>query len=83
MCIRDRCSNAGRPVSRTAYLHVDYRAVTPLNVDLVARARMDRVEGRKRWVTGELCRVDASGAGLGPAVAEAEGLFVELRPWHH
>ena len=72
------CANAGRPVSRTAYLHVDYRAVAPLNVDLIVRARIDRVEGRKRWVTGELRRLDA----VGHVVAEAEGLFVELRPWH-
>lgn len=72
------CANAGRPVSRTAYLHVDYRAVTPLNVPLVTRARIDRIEGRKRWVTGELRRDDPGGE----VVAEAEGLFVELRPWH-
>ncbi|MCO5310278.1 MAG: hypothetical protein M9891_13535 [Austwickia sp.] len=72
------CANAGRAVSRTAYLHVDYRAVAPLNVPLIARARIDRVEGRKRWVTGELRRSDAPEH----AVAEAEGLFVELRPWH-
>ena len=72
------CANAGRPASRTAYLHVDYRAIAPLNVPLVARARIDRVEGRKRWVSGELCRSDAPQQ----AVAESEGLFVELRPWH-
>ena len=42
------------------------------------RDRIDRVEGRKRWVTGELRRSDAPEH----AVAEAEGLFVELRPWH-
>ncbi|MCA0435083.1 MAG: histidine phosphatase family protein [Actinobacteria bacterium] len=71
-------SNAGRPPARTAYLHVDYRAIAPLNVPLIARARIDRVEGRKRWVTGELRRSDAPEQ----TVAEAEGLFVELRPWH-
>ena len=72
------CANAGRLVSRTAYLHIDYRAVAPLNVPLTVRARMDRVEGRKRFVTGELRRDDEAAQ----VVAEAEALFVELRPWH-
>lgn len=71
------CSNAARPPARTAYLHVDYRAVTPLNVPLTAHAWTSRVEGRKRWISGELRRTDD-----GVVVAEAEGLFVELRPWH-
>ena len=68
------CSNAGRPVARTAYLHVDYRAVTPLELPLQGAARIDRVEGRKRFVVGELRLGD-------DVVAEAEGLFIELRPW--
>lgn len=68
------CSNAGRPVARTAYLHVDYRAVTQLELPLQGAARIDRVEGRKRFVVGELRLGD-------DVVAEAEGLFIELRPW--
>lgn len=68
------CSNAGRAVARTAYLHVDYRAVTPLNVPLTVSARVDRLEGRKRFVVGELREGEQ-------VVAEAEGLFIELRSW--
>ncbi|WP_245921702.1 hotdog domain-containing protein [Nocardia nova] len=64
---------AGRPRSRTAYLHVNYRAITPLDRELTLTARFDREEGRKRFLTAEL----RDGETL---LADAEGLFVALRP---
>ena len=45
--------------------------MTPVGVELEVRVWMDRIEGRKRFVRGELKH--------GPVLcAEAEGLFVEL-----
>ncbi|MWA00855.1 PaaI family thioesterase [Actinomadura sp. LD22] len=69
-----RLANAGgRPISRTAYLRVDYRSITPLDRDLHAEAWFDREEGRKRFLRG----VILDGETL---CAEAEGLFVALKP---
>jgi acyl-coenzyme A thioesterase PaaI-like protein len=68
-----RLANTGRPRSRTAYLHVNYRAVTPIGPELRVSARVDRIEGRKRFVTGMIHHGDT-------LTADAEGLFVELRP---
>lgn len=65
---------AGRPISRTAFLHVDYRKVTPIDTPLAARGRVVRTEGRKAFVSAELC--DADGAVL----AESNGLMVRLLP---
>jgi acyl-coenzyme A thioesterase PaaI-like protein len=66
-----RLVNSHRSPSRTAYLKTDYRAVTPVGVQLEVRVWLDRIEGRKRFVRGELKD--------GPVLcAEAEGLFVEL-----
>lgn len=68
-------ANAGRPVVRTAYLHVNYRNVTPMRTQLTVHAHIDRIEGRKRYVVGELRLGDT-------LLADAESLFVELQPWH-
>jgi hypothetical protein len=65
---------ADRPVARTAYLKVDYRAITRVGVEHRVTSRIDRMEGRKRWITGEL--VDPAGV----VTAQAEGLFVQLLP---
>jgi acyl-coenzyme A thioesterase PaaI-like protein len=62
-----------RTMARTAYLHVNYRSVTPIGRRLRLEARLDRVEGRKRFVTGRLLDGDT-------VTADAEGLFVALRP---
>ncbi|MEO7398545.1 MAG: hotdog domain-containing protein [Ilumatobacteraceae bacterium] len=66
-------NGANRTVSRTAYLHVNYRMITRLGVELRFEATVDRIEGRKRWASGCLWEGDA-------LVADVEGLFVELRP---
>jgi acyl-coenzyme A thioesterase PaaI-like protein len=67
-------SAAGRPISRTAYLHVDYRAVTPIDRPLVSRGRIDRLDGRKAFITATM--TDADGAVL----SEANGLMIKLLP---
>lgn len=62
-----------RPVARTAYLHTNYRHVTRIDIEHTLEAEAGRVEGRKRFAT---CRLLHDGL----VVADAEALFVELRP---
>lgn len=62
-----------RPRARTAFLKVDYRAITPPDVELCIEGRVDRIEGRKRYVVGTLHAGDT-------LCAEAQALYVELRP---
>jgi acyl-coenzyme A thioesterase PaaI-like protein len=65
---------AGRPISRTAFLHVDYRKITPIDVPLLVRGRVSSTEGRKAYVSAEL--VD----GNETVLAEGTGLMVRLLP---
>ena len=65
----------GRPRSRTAYLHVDYRSVAMIDTELRVEAWLEHVEGRKRFLRGTLHDGDT-------LCAEATGLFVELKPGH-
>ncbi|OOK69571.1 thioesterase superfamily protein [Mycobacterium kansasii] len=65
---------AGRPISRTAFLHVDYRKITPIDAPLVVRGRVTRSEGRKAYVFAELVDSDET------LLAEANGLMVRLLP---
>ena len=44
---------AGAP-GLTVSLTVRYHKATPHSTPLEVRARLDRVEGRKRWVSGEV-----------------------------
>jgi hypothetical protein len=72
--VMGRIANAGsRAVARTAYLKVNYRNITPIGVELHVDATLDRIEGRKRWVTGRLFHE-------GTLLADADALFVELLP---
>ncbi|MFM9033244.1 MAG: PaaI family thioesterase [Mycobacterium sp.] len=64
----------GRPISRTAFLHVDYRNITPIDVPLTMRGWASRLEGRKTFVNAELIDPD------GRMLAEANGLMVRLLP---
>ncbi|HEV7580625.1 MAG TPA: PaaI family thioesterase [Mycobacterium sp.] len=64
---------AGRPISRTAFLHVDYRNVTPIDVRLLVRGRVTNIEGRKAFVSAELVDGDT-------VLAEGTGLMVRLLP---
>lgn len=61
-------------VARTAYLKVNYRRITPIDVELTIEASLDKIEGRKRWVTGRLYNP------AGELVSDAEGLFLQLLP---
>jgi acyl-coenzyme A thioesterase PaaI-like protein len=58
---------------RTAYLHVDYREIAPIEKQLQVDAGIDRTDGRKIFVTGRLLDGEA-------VLAEAEALFVRLLP---
>ena len=64
----------GRPISRTAFLHVDYRNVTPINTDLTVRGWLREAEGRKAFVNAELRDPD------GTLCAESHGFMVRLLP---
>jgi acyl-coenzyme A thioesterase PaaI-like protein len=65
---------AGRPISRTAFLHVDYRKVTPIDVPLTARGWVSETEGRKAFVNAELLDAEQN------LLAEANGLMIRLLP---
>lgn len=65
---------AGRPISRTAFLHVDYRKVTPIDTKLTARGWVRETEGRKAFVNAELRDPDEN------LLAEANGLMIRLLP---
>ncbi len=58
---------------RTAFLHVNYRKIAPIEKELQVDAGIDRIEGRKIFVSGRLLDGDA-------VLAEAEALFVKLKP---
>jgi hypothetical protein len=67
-------SAAGRPDSRTAYLHVDHRKITPTDEPLVSRAWIDSVDGRKIVVRATMTNSD------GNVLSEANGLMIKLLP---
>ena len=58
----------------TASLTVNYRKLTPIGVPLRYQGRCVRIDGRKVYPEGRLCRVDD-----GAVMAEAEGLFLKPR----
>ena len=67
-------SAAGRPISRTAYLHVDYRAVTSIDTPLISRGRIERLDGRKAFITATMTDSD------GTVLSDANGLMIKLLP---
>jgi acyl-coenzyme A thioesterase PaaI-like protein len=67
-----RLVNLGRERSCTAYLRVDYRHVTLLGRTIRVKAHVERVDGRKRYVSGALYDGDA-------VTAEGAALYVDLR----
>lgn len=67
-------SAAGRPISRTAYLYVDYRNVTPIEQPLTAHGRITGIEGRKAFLSATMTAAD------GTLLSEARGLMVRLLP---
>jgi acyl-coenzyme A thioesterase PaaI-like protein len=67
-------STAGFSPSRTAYLHVDYRNITPIDEPLTAHGRITEIDGRKAFVTATMTTAD------GTLLTEANGLMVRLLP---
>jgi acyl-coenzyme A thioesterase PaaI-like protein len=64
-----------RTICRTASLTVEYRAPIPVERDLTLTARVERTEGRKLWVSGQITdpeRLYAEARGLWVAVASYE-----------
>lgn len=68
-----RLANHRRPWARTARLQVDFRAPAPLHTELTVTARLVGQQGRKRFLGGTLHHGEV-------LVAEAEGLWIELKP---
>ncbi len=66
-------ATSGDAPSRTAYLHVNYRSITPVGRVLRVECRLDRREGRKAFMVGVLLDGDT-------VCADAEGLFLSLLP---
>jgi acyl-coenzyme A thioesterase PaaI-like protein len=64
---------SGSKAQRTAFLHVDYRQIAPVEKKLQVDAALDEVEGRKIFVSGRVLDGDA-------VLAEAHALFVKLKP---
>jgi acyl-coenzyme A thioesterase PaaI-like protein len=67
-------STAGVPPTRTAFLHVDYRSITPIDEPLTAQGRITDVDGRKFFVAASMT------AAGGTLLSEANGLMVRLLP---
>jgi len=60
--------------TRTAFLHVDYRKITPIDEALTAHGRITEIDGRKVFISATM--TDADGTRL----SEATGLMVLLLP---
>jgi acyl-coenzyme A thioesterase PaaI-like protein len=63
----------GGPRQRTAYLHINYRQVVPIDKELQIDAGVERVDGRKIFVSGRL-------SDGGTVLTDSEALFVLLKP---
>ncbi|SPM43310.1 thioesterase, partial [Mycobacterium numidiamassiliense] len=58
---------------RTAYLKIDYRNIVPIDKELQFDGGIDRLDGRKIFVSGRLTDGDT-------LLTEADALFVRLKP---
>lgn len=67
-------TSAGIRPTRTAFLHVDYRNITPIDEPLTARGRITDVDGRKVFIDATMTAAD------GTLLTEASGLMVRLLP---
>ncbi|MBV8788407.1 MAG: PaaI family thioesterase [Mycobacterium sp.] len=67
-------STAGTPPTRTAYLHVDYRSITPIDEPLTAGGHITDIDGRKIFISASMTASD------GTLLSEANGLMVRLLP---
>jgi acyl-coenzyme A thioesterase PaaI-like protein len=64
---------SGSKAQRTAFLHIDYRKIAPVEKELQVDGGIDGIEDRKIFVSGRLLDGDA-------VLAEAHALFVKLKP---
>ena len=67
-------TSAGIRPTRTAYLHVDYRKITPIDEPLIARGAISDADGRKVFISSTMTAAD------GTLLSEATGLMVRLLP---
>jgi acyl-coenzyme A thioesterase PaaI-like protein len=67
-------STANTPPTRTAYLHVDYRSITPIDQPLTAHGRITDIDGRKIFISASMTAADDT------LLSEANGLMVRLLP---
>ena len=67
-------SAAGRPISRTAYLHVDYRKITPIDEPLGRAGVSTRSTDGRRSSSATMTDSD------GTVLSEANGLMIRLLP---
>jgi acyl-coenzyme A thioesterase PaaI-like protein len=67
-------TGASCPPTRTAFLHVDYRNITPIEEPLTARGRITEIDGRKIFISASMTAAD------GKLLSEATGLMVRLLP---
>jgi acyl-coenzyme A thioesterase PaaI-like protein len=63
----------GNPRQRTAYLKINYRNIVPIEKELQFDAGVDRVDGRKVFVSAQLTDGDT-------LLSDADALFVRLKP---
>jgi acyl-coenzyme A thioesterase PaaI-like protein len=61
------------PYQRTAFLHINYRQIVPVEKELHVDAGIERIDGRKIFVDGRITDGDV-------LLADGEALFVRLRP---
>jgi acyl-coenzyme A thioesterase PaaI-like protein len=61
------------PYQRTAHLGIDYRKIVPIERELQVEAGIDRIDGRKLFVSGRLLDGDE-------VLTEGEALFIRLKP---
>jgi hypothetical protein len=66
-------SSGDRAAARTAYLHTDFRSITPVGEELAVRAWFVSEQGRKRLLRATITHGET-------LCAEAEALFIELSP---
>ncbi|KUI19034.1 thioesterase [Mycobacterium sp. GA-1285] len=64
---------SGSRAQRTAFLRIDYRRIAHVEKQFQVEAGIDRIEGRKIFVSGRLLDGNA-------VLAEAHALFVKLKP---
>ena len=67
-------TGASCPHTRTAFLHVDYRNITPIDEPLTGRGRITEIDGRKIFISASMTAAD------GTLLSEATGLMVRLLP---